>query len=100
MTSDFSAKSRKRKSVSSEINSNDGKKKKIDNGDARFKKGNNNKKLKDEDSLSSEEISSDDLGFENESDQEILSDEGENETPTEKRLRLAKKYIETIKEGL
>ncbi|RHZ84819.1 hypothetical protein Glove_74g184 [Diversispora epigaea] len=103
MTSDFFTKSRKRKSNSSEINSNDGKKKKIDNGDARFKKGNSSKKSKDEDSLNSEEISSDDLGFENESDQENLSDEGENEkreTPAEKRLRLAKKYIETIKEGL
>lgn len=44
----------------------------------------------------------DDMDFDNDNDEEEKSDEDENnlETPTEKRRRLAKQYIESVKKEL
>ncbi|GBC43811.2 U3 small nucleolar RNA-interacting protein 2 isoform X2 [Rhizophagus irregularis DAOM 181602=DAOM 197198] len=106
---------KKRKPMTSGDVTSNGKKVKTQNGEnipqtkervTRSKKKLADEKIDQEKNLSSEdEIGPggiDDMDFDNDNDEEEKSDEDENnmETPTEKRRRLAKQYIESVKKEL
>lgn len=62
------------------------------------KKARRDEELSDKTDDDGEDI--DDMDLRADDDEEISGDEYENETPAEKRLRLAKLYLETVKHSL
>src|ERR1044072_2648648 len=97
------SKSKKRKPVTFEDVSSNGKRIKTQNG-SKIQSGRKAEKLdQEEERFSSEDDIGpggiDDMDFNKESDMEETSDDN-RESPTEKRRRLAKQYIESVKERL
>jgi ribosomal RNA-processing protein 9 len=97
-------KSKKRKTITFEDVSSNGKRTKTQTGRNKFQSGRKSEKLdQEEEKFSSEDDIGpggiDDMDFNKDSDKEESSDDN-RETPAEKRRRLAKQYIESVKEKL